>query len=65
MENVKKEEKLSLKNLSKPPIGLVPSYIWKEKRVQVIKEAMKRYVDASKIIPMDWWDELNELVVSK
>ncbi len=42
----------------KPQIGEVPIYIWKERRIQTIREAMRRYLAEYKIIPTNWLNEL-------
>lgn len=44
------------------PIGVMPRYIWKEKRLADIKSAMHRYTDSFKRIPLEWIEEYNELV---
>ena len=41
----------------RPPLGLMPKYIWQEQRLQDIKEAITRYVSAGKEIPNEWLDE--------
>ena len=56
--------------MNKPPLGLIPKYIWFEQiqnehakeRLQIVKEAMTRYMNAEILIPQDWVDEYNELV---
>jgi hypothetical protein len=46
----------------KPPLGLTPKYIVEAKRLQEIREAIIRYCEARKEIPMEWVEEYNELV---
>lgn len=41
-----------------PPLGLRPKSIWLEARVDEIYEAIERYREAGKDIPMGWIDEL-------
>lgn len=48
--------------LPKPPLGLMPKDKHREMRLQEIKDAMHRYLDAGKAIPQEWTDEYNELV---
>lgn len=39
----------------KPPLGLMPEWFWKEKRLQDIKDAIRRYLTQSQIpIPSEW-----------
>jgi len=45
----------------KPPLGLVPDYIWREERLDDIKGAIKRYLDAKLQIPISWITEQYEL----
>lgn len=47
--------------MNKPPLGLVPSYIWKLKRIEEIKSAMHRYLEANAEIPIAWIDEHDKL----
>jgi hypothetical protein len=46
----------------RPPLGLMPRYIWELQRLEAIKEAVDRYVKAKKLIPAEWIEEYNELV---
>ncbi len=61
-ERSKLHEKRVL-DMNKPPIGEVPIYIWKERRVQTIREAMRRYLAEDKIIPANWLNELTDLYI--
>ena len=45
----------------KPPIGLTPRWLLKEKRIQDILDAIHRYVAVNKKIPLEWIVEYNEL----
>lgn len=49
----------------KPPLGLIPRKIYLEKvnhhRINDILDAMKRYCDAEKDIPVEWAKELIDL----
>ncbi|AAK79868.1 hypothetical protein BJV85_002090 [Clostridium acetobutylicum] len=56
-------EKHTPKNVyRRPPTGLEPHTIWVGKRIQDIKEAMDRYTEANKSIPIEWVNEYNELL---
>lgn len=50
------------KTETKPPLGLMPRYLWERNRRYEVGKAMSRYVDADKKIPIEWLDEYNELV---
>ena len=45
----------------KPPIGLLPTHLWKNKRMMDISDAIARYVYNYKKIPNEWIVELEEL----
>lgn len=47
---------------TKPPLGLVPRFIRDESRVSEILEAIGRYNEAGKPVPVEWLDELNEKI---
>ena len=46
----------------KPPLGIMPRYLWERKRCREIAEAIDRYTYAEKPIPNEWVEEYNELV---
>lgn len=50
----------------KTPLGLTPQRLWKElirrQRLDEIKEALKRYVDADAAIPFEWVIEYNKII---
>ena len=46
----------------KPPLGVMPKYIWDKKRLSDLTSAIQRYIDAEKAIPKEWVDEYNELI---
>lgn len=48
--------------LPKPPLGLTPRFIIEEKRIFEIVEAISRYINVEKEIPIEWIEEYNELV---
>ena len=45
----------------KPPLGIVPEVIWYEQRIQEIEEAIERFTQVGKDIPIEWTLELLEL----
>lgn len=49
---------------TRPPIGLVPRYIWIEQRISVIMRAIIRYEDAGVPVPPEWREELREHVAA-
>jgi hypothetical protein len=48
--------------MRKPPIGLVPKFVWKERRLCEVKAAIQRYLDAGCRVPPEWIAEYNELI---
>ena len=46
----------------KPPIGLVPKYIWLAKRKEAIREAIFRYIEAGEPLKEEWFKEYNEII---
>ena len=51
--------------IKRPPLGVMPLYIWNKKRVLEIAEAITRYAEAFQQIPQEWIDEYNNLVIDK
>ena len=51
-----------MENIKKPPIGLKPRYIWECERKLEIFEAMRRYSEAQMPIPIEWIEELKNLL---
>lgn len=47
-----------------PPLGLSPKHILQYGRVREIAEAMLRYIAVGKTIPIEWYNELEEIIVS-
>lgn len=45
----------------KPPLGIMPMYIWRERRVKDICDAIKRYSLAGIHPPQEWFNELQSL----
>ena len=48
-----------------PPLGLKPRWLVEEERFNEVDGAIKRYVQANKMVPSEWRDEWNELYVRK
>ena len=46
----------------RPPIGIMPEYIWKLQRKHNLAEAMWRYLSAGIAFPIIWLEEYNRLV---
>lgn len=51
--------------LERPPHGLTPRYIIRGKRINEILLAMERYSSVERAIPLEWVDELRELIAIK
>lgn len=47
--------------MKKPPVGLEPRYIYESIRITQITDAIRRYLDADKDIPVEWIEEYNDL----
>lgn len=47
---------------NKPPLGLEPRRIHDYQRVKDIVAAMNRYIEADKVIPTEWVEELWDLL---
>ena len=45
-----------------PVLGLKPKYIWDNLRIADILDAMERYSNVKKPIPIEWVRELKELL---
>ena len=41
----------------KPPLGIMPEWLWISQRRSDLKEAIVRYLDADKTIPAEWVEE--------
>ena len=52
--------------MNKPPLGLMPKSIYEAQimleRMNMIVDAMKRYAAVQKPIPVEWIEELEELM---
>lgn len=45
---------MSNEEIKKPPLGLMPEWRHKELRLQEIREAVQRYIDANEPVPINW-----------
>lgn len=45
----------------RPPLGLMPRYIWEERRMYEVVGAIHRYMEARYEIPLEWLEELSYL----
>lgn len=45
----------------KPPIGITPRWLLDEERETEIREAVARYTEAGYPVPVEWYQELNEI----
>jgi hypothetical protein len=54
MENIEQSKK--------PPLGLVPKWVRQRERYYEICQAIARYYDADKQIPIEWIVERNDLL---
>lgn len=41
----------------KPPLGIIPELLWKEKRLEDLEDAIARYIDAKVFVPLSWCTE--------
>jgi len=46
---------------TKPPLGVMPRYIWLEQRIKDLMAATFRYQEAGFVAPSDWSREIDEL----
>ena len=46
----------------KPPLGIIPAKLFYETRIEELKQAMRRRVDADMSVPLEWVEEYNELI---
>ena len=47
--------------MSKTPLGVMPRWLWEEKRIVDLKDAIIRYLETGKEIPPEWTIEYNDL----
>ena len=47
---------------SKPLIGITPRWLLDEKREIELRQAIERYIEAGYPIPMEWYQEWNEII---
>lgn len=54
-----------LKEQVKPPLGPPPRHLHEEQRMQRISDAIARYSEVYKPIPVEWVEEYNELATRR
>lgn len=47
---------------TKPPIGIMPKYIWESQRLDELRQAIFRFLDDGRSISIEWINEYNELI---
>ena len=47
---------------TKPPLGIEPDYIWKQKRVMSLIDCISRYNTANRSVEDQWLHELERLL---
>jgi len=53
-------------NNEKPPLGVMPQNIWKEKRIEELSRAIHEYIKDGRFDPaLIWINELQKLVYEK
>jgi len=48
--------------MKKPPLGIMPRFIWIDARKSEIQSALDRYIESNMPIPLEWIEEYNELI---
>jgi hypothetical protein len=61
-EMFKEAEWYDMATNTKPPVGIMPEWLLKEKRLNEVIEAINRYIEAKCTIPIDWVQEYNKLI---
>ncbi len=46
-----------VEKLIRPPLGVIPKFIWIEQRLDAISEAISRYKQAGWEVPPEWYEE--------
>lgn len=62
-DNKSNENRIELESLiEKPPLGIMPRYIWDESRLTQLEQAIERRIVKVNTIPIEWIEERNELI---
>lgn len=48
--------------VTKPPLGVIPQWLWEEQRMTALTDAIERYLDEGKTPLPEWYSELLNLV---
>ena len=59
---VDKMNELKRIRYNKPPLGIEPHKIWIEQRITNLIDAMNRYIQDSRKVPIEWMEEYNKLI---
>ena len=49
----------------KPPLGIMPRYLWEESRIKELIMAIKRYEKENVPVPNEWLIELKDLITRR
>lgn len=50
--------------MDKPPLGVLPKFLWDEQRMVDLTEAINRFMDANEPVPSEWVQELAEITMT-
>lgn len=51
--------------VTKPPLGVMPRYIWVGERIVALQQAIKCYAEELRIINPEWVEEYNQLITDR
>ena len=54
-------QEIPMPECKKPPMGIMPRWLWDEKRQEELTAAMCRFFEVGRPVPAEWVDEYNEL----
>lgn len=46
----------------KPPLGIAPKYVWEVERMNDLKSAIDKYIQAGLEVSIEWTEEYNDLI---
>lgn len=52
-----------MSKFKRPPLGIIPKWLWDEKRKYELFETIVRYRVSGRLIPEIWRDELIDLIL--
>lgn len=50
--------------MDKPPLGVMPRFLWDERRMVDLTEAIERFTEAGAPVPVEWYYELIEVTTN-